>query len=133
MKKIDLKKIIKAKQLDEKEVAAELFPTHKHPKLALDRVLAGEGVLDANQISRFSFYTGIPISELYSGADWKSTIKGHTHILVSGHYTAKLDTSTWTTEVFHKDSLFYEFIIHSASISLSEYIEKLNSVISKNK
>lgn len=133
MKKIDLKKIIQVKKLDEKEVAAELFPNHKHPKLALDRVLAGEGVLDANQISRFSFYSGIPIAELYTGTGWRSSIKGHTHILVSGEYTAKLDTTTWTTEVFHKKSLFHEFIIHSSSISLSKYIEKLDSEISKNK
>lgn len=131
MKKIDLKKIIQAKKLDPKEVAQELFPTHKHPKLALDRVLAGGGVLDADQISRFSLFTGLPISELYSGAGWKSTIEGHTHVLVSGDYTAKLDTKTWTTKIFHRDSLFHDFIIHSPSITLSEYINRLDLEISK--
>ncbi len=133
MKKIDLRKIIQVKKLDLKEVAQELFPAHKHPKLALDRVLAGEGVLDADQISRFSLYSGIPIAELYSGAGWKSTIEEHTHVLVSGDYTAKLDTKSWTTKIFHKNSIFHEFIIHNSSITLGEYIEKLNSEISKNK
>ena len=133
MKKIDLKKIIHAKKLDAKEVAAQLFPTHKHPKLALDRVLAGEGVLDANQISRFSFYSGIPIAELYEGAGWRSTSDGSTHVLTNGDYTAELDTATWTTKVYHKKSLFHEFVIHSSTISLGVYVETLNSVISKYK
>lgn len=133
MKKINLKKIIANQGLEEKEVAIKLFPNNKYPKLALDRLLAGESVLDANQISLFSFYSGIPITELYEGGGWKSTQKEHTHILVSGDYTAKLDTRSWTTEIFHKNSLFHEFIIHSPSINLGDYIEKLNSEINKNK
>ena len=131
MKTINLKKIIEVKNLDKKEVAAELFPTNKFATLALDRVLDGKSVLDANQISRFSLYSGIPIAELYSGADWSSTIKGGTHVLLKGAYRAELDSKTWTTKLFHKDSLFHEFILHKPSISLAEYIETLNSVISK--
>lgn len=131
MKKIDLKKIIHSKKLDEKEVAEQLFPMHKYPKLALDRVLEGEGVLDANQISRFSLYTGIPISELYDGAGWKGSIEGHTHVLVSGDYTAKLDTKNWSTRIFHKESLYHEFILHTPSITLAEYIDRLDFEISK--
>lgn len=133
MQKIDLGEIIKAKKLDEKEIAEQLFPMHKYPKLALDRVLSGDGVLDANQISRFSLYSGIPIAELYSGAAWKSTIDGHTHVLTSGDFTAKLDTTTWTTTLFHKDSLFHTFVIHNSSITLADYIEKLNAEINKNR
>ncbi len=133
MKKIDLKKIIKVKNLNKKEVAAELFPANKFALLALDRVLAEKGVLDADQISRFSLYSGIPIAELYSGADWSSTIKNGTHVLLKGDYRAELDTKTWTTRLFHNDSLFHQFIIHSAGISLGDYIDTLNSEISKNK
>lgn len=133
MKKIDLGKIIEVKKLDTKEVAEQLFPLHKYPSLALTRVIAGEGTLDADQISRFSLYTGIPIAELYEGSEWRSTIEGHTHILSSGEYVAHLDTQTWTTKLFHKESLFHTFVIHSPSITLSEYIEKLNSEISKFK
>jgi len=131
--KIDLKKIIAVKKLDNREVAQELFPGHKHPKLALDRVLLGEGVLNADQISRFSLYSGIPIAELYSGANWRSSIQDQNHILVSGNYRAELDTVTWTTKLFHKDSLFHQFIIHSSSISLGDYIERLDIEISKHK
>jgi len=132
MKKIDLKKIIEAKNLNVKEVALELFPGNKYPHLALKRVLLGEGVLDADQISRFSLYSDIPISELYTGANWKSTIQDRTHVLINGQYRAELDTKTWTTKLFHKNSIFHEFIIHSSGISLGDYIERLNVEISKN-
>jgi hypothetical protein len=133
MKKIDLGKIIKAKKLDETEVAELLFPSNSYPKLALRRVVKGEGVLDADQISKFSLYSGIPIAELYTGNEWRSDIDGNKHVLVSGEYKAILDTSTWTTTIFHKESLFHEFIMHSPTIGLSEYIERLNHEISKNK
>ncbi len=133
MKKIDLGKIIQAKGLDESEVAQQLFPTNAHPKLALRRVLKGDGVLDADQISKFSLFSGIPIAELYTGSEWASSIDQNKHVLTSGDYKAVLDTSTWTTKIFHKDSMFHEFIIHSPTIGLSEYIERLNKEISKNK
>lgn len=132
MKKINLEKIIEAKKLDTKEVALELFPNALHPVLALKRILSGEGVLDADQISRFSLFSGIPISELYEGGKWFAKIQGKKHILVSGRYRAELDTDTWTTELYHKDSLFHEFIIHSKSISLCDYIARLDAEISKN-
>jgi len=133
MKKINLKKIIEVKRLDLKNVADELFPGHKYPKLALDRVLSGKGVLDADQISRFSFYSGIPIEQLWDGAGWRSTMQGQKHILFNGAYRAELNTTTWTTKLFHKDSLFHEFVIHSSSIGLGDYMKMLNTEISKNK
>jgi hypothetical protein len=133
MKKIDLGKIIEVKKLDPREVAEHLFPKHKHPKLALDRVLAGDGVLDADQISRFSLFSGIPIAELYIGSDWQSVTKGNEHVLTSGDYEARLSTEDWTTRLFHKGSLFHTFIIHRSSITLEEYIAKLNQEISNNK
>lgn len=129
MKKIDLGKIIEVRGLDNTEVASLLFPKNKHSKMALKRVIAGEGVLDADQISRFSMYTGIPISELYEGAGWHSTIEGHTHILVSGDYTAKLNTQTWTTQLYHNDSLFHEEVLTDPSITLAEYIRTLEQLI----
>lgn len=133
MREINLGKIIKSKNLDFDEIASQLFPNNKYPKQALKRVVCGDGVLDANQISKFSLYSGIPIAELYSGAEWKSTIDKTTHVLSSGEYTAKLDTNTWTTKLFHRDSLFHTFVIHNSSITLDEYIRKLKSEISKNK
>jgi hypothetical protein len=133
MKKIDLAKIIEFRKLDPREVATELFPKHKHPMLALNRVLAGDGVLDADQISKFSLFTSIPIAELYVGQEWSSRIEGTTHVLKSGDFTAYLDSKSWTTKLFLHDSLFHEFILHSESITLSDYIQTLNDIISKYK
>lgn len=133
MNKINLGKIIKAKNLNRKQVAQELFPGNKHPVMALDRVLKENSVLDADQISRFSLFTGIPISELYSGANWQSKIEGKKHVLVSGDYRAELNTDDWTTKLFHRGSIFHEFVIHSASITLGDYIGLLESEIQNQK
>ena len=54
-------------------------------------------------------------------------------ILGNGDYRAELNAETWTTKLFHKHSLFHEFIIHSSSISISEYIGKVETEISKHK
>ena len=54
MKTIDLKEIIEKRKLDAKDVAQQLFPGIKYPKLALNRIIAGEAVLDANQISKLA-------------------------------------------------------------------------------
>jgi hypothetical protein len=133
MKKIDLGKIILAKKIDADKLAKELFPSHKYPKLALDRVIKGEGVLDADQISRFSFSSGIPIAELYNQAGWTSRFEGNTHVLTSGDYSAELDSRTWTTKLFHKSTLFHSFVMHSQSITLGDYLYTLESEIQKAK
>lgn len=130
---IDLSKIIEDRQLDKTEVADRLFPEHKHPKMALGRVLVGEGDLDASQISLFSLYSGIPIAELYTGGGWVSTLGESTHTLTCGEFTAELDSKTWTTKLFKNGSVFHQFILSSKSISLEEYIHMLDSEISKNK
>ena len=132
MKTINLKKIIEDQLLDKNEIAKLLFPTNAYPVLALNRILAGTAVLNADQISKFSLFSSIPIAELYEGNGWKSTIKKNVHILTSGDYVAELDTSTWTTKIFHNESLFHEFVMVSKSITLSDYIAKLNEVIKTN-
>jgi hypothetical protein len=133
MKRINLEKIIETRGLNFKEVAGMLFPWNGHPVPALKRVIKGDGVLDANQISLFSQYSGIPIAELYEGHKWSSTIEGHTHILTSGEYSAHLDTKSWTTRIYKKDSIYHEFIIHSPSITLREYMERLDKEINRAK
>lgn len=136
MKTIDIKKIIRAQGLNRNDVALQLFPKNKFPRLALNRVMAGLSVLDADQISKFSLFSGLPIADLFDSENWKAqTEKGReqTLILTSGDYRAELDTATWTTKIFHKESLFHEFILHNSSLTLKEYVEKLEETIKQKK
>lgn len=132
MKTIDLSGIISKQKLDPKEVAKQLFPENKYPKLALNRVLAGEAVLDANQISKLALLTGLSMDQLYSENDWKATSKAGIITFQNGGYKAELNTETWVTKIFQNDSLFHESIITSKTIPVSEYLNELNSIINKN-
>lgn len=133
MKIFDLKEIIEKQNLVVKEVAKELFPTNKYPKLALDRVLSGKAFLDTNQVSKLSMMTGISIEKLYSGGQWKASATDDKLKFTSENYTAELNTETWITKIYHKDSLFHEAIIHNGNIALSEYLTKLTNIINKHK
>jgi hypothetical protein len=133
MKTINLKEIIEKQNLDTKEVAEQLFPNNKYPKLALDRVLSGKAFLDTNQMSKLSMLTGIPIEKLYSGSEWKPSNQKGIHKFTNGEYVAELDTKTWITKIYKNDSLFHEAIISDGSIALSVYLSELTSIINKNK
>lgn len=132
MNTIDVKKAIEESGADIKEIAAQLFPGNKYPKLALNRVLSGEAYLDSVQVSKLSMLLGIKISDLYE-SNWKMESKKDMIIFESGSYRAELSTKTWVTKLFDKGSLFHETIIHGKYAQLSEYLKKLNSIIIKHK
>lgn len=131
MNTIDLNKIITDHDLDVKELAAELFPGIKYPKLALDRVLKGESYLDTNQLSRLSLYTGQPIETLMTGKNWIALAYNKENAIVfeSGDYRAELDLMTWITKLFHKNSIFHESVITKSTIPLNEYLEQISNLI----
>lgn len=135
MRTIKVKDIIENSGLAIQEVAEQLFPNNKFPRLALNRVMTGESILNSDQVSKLSLLTGIPIEKLYSGNSWEAKYVGHTHVFNTEEFRAELDTQTWVTKIFHKDSLFHESVIHSGSTPLSVYFKELDSIINnfKNK
>lgn len=131
---INLNQILTEHNLNVREVAEQLFPNNKYPRLALNRVIAGKASLDADQISKLALFTGRSIASLFSGEEWKAQVKkGGVHVFTNGDYRAELDTSTWITKVFHKGSLFHEEIIHSDTIPLRSYLSELDKLILKQK
>lgn len=131
MRTINLKEIIEKSKLDIKEIAIQLFPENKYPRLALNRVIAGEAVLDANQISKLALLINVDISDLYSDGNWKMKSRKGIHIFTSGRFRAELDSESWITKIFHRDSMFHDSIIHSGSTPLSEYFKELNKLVTK--
>ena len=130
---IDLKGFIKDKGLNKAEIAIQLFPDNKFPKLALDRVLKGESALDANQISKLSAMTNTSIGDLFNTGGWKSSGSFGKLKFTKGEYQATFDRDTKLTSVYHEGSMVHEFIIHAESITLSDYITELESQIKKLK
>lgn len=131
MRTIDIKKVIDSTGLNFKEVATQLFPKNKYPDLALNRVIKGVNVLDADQISKLALMANIPISDLFSGGEWKLVSKGKTHVFSNGDYKVELDPETWISRIFHNGSLFHESVIHSGSTPLSEYLENIDILINQ--
>ena len=131
MQTIDIQNIVSNSSLNKKEVAEHLFPKNRYPSLALNRVMSGEAFLDANQISKLSLLSGIPIGALYSDKGWTNKILEGKVIFTNGKFKAELNTKTWTTLVFDKDSLFHEFVLHKETVLLKDYIELLNAEINK--
>ena len=135
MRTINVKEIIETRGLDIKEGASQLFPHNKYPDLALNRIIKGKNVLDADQISKLALLSGLQLSELFSGENWKATARKGVHVFTNGEFRAELDSETWITKIFHKDSMFHESIIHSGSTPVSEYLSQLDLIINdfKNK
>ena len=131
MRSIDLSKLMKLYNFDKKQIARELFPDTKYPVLALKRILNGEALLDAEQISRLASLTGGSIEDLYTG--WQSRAVAEVNVFIKGEYRAELDTSTWKTKIYHKNSMFHEELLHTKMIPLSQYLDYLDKEILKFK
>lgn len=125
---INLRELIEQRGLKTREVAEFLYPDNKYPRVALQRVLDGEALLNSEQVSRLAAWLGISTDSLYKGG-WSSEFKGETCILTNGNYRAELSIRTGETKVFHLGALFHEIILHDPAISLSQYVELLNAII----
>ena len=133
-KTIDLLGIIERLDLNKNELAKELYPSHTHPTLALNRILKNEGVLDANQISKLSMLTGLPISKLFTvgGFTLEGANDGQTLRLTNGEYVAIYDTRKGTTKLYHNKTLFHETVLSKHGIAFSDYLNLLHNIIKNN-
>jgi hypothetical protein len=133
MKKINLKKIMENNDLDVTDLAKQLFPGNKYPKLAINRVLSGAALLDANQISKLALILDVDISKLFDGGNWKMSTKNSCHTFLFKEFKAEFNTKDWTTKIYYNESLFHESILHTHSIVLSEYLAFLDKQVQKFK
>ena len=140
-KTIDLLGIIERLDLNKNELAKELYPTHTHPTLALNRILKNEGVLDANQISKLSMLTGLEIGDLFTVNGFKISKAKKSEItgtrpdvlhLQHGDYKAVYYARTRVTKIYHKKTLFHETVFNKDGIALSDYLNLLINIIKKN-
>lgn len=130
MQEINVKAVCKSKNLDYDYVAEQLFPEAKYARLALNRAVK-IGSLNQQQISKLSLLSGVPIGELFSGG-WKSSEDADGVLRFTNEdYTAELCTRTWVTKIYHKKSMFHESVIHGGGVTLSAFIDVLNSEIIK--
>ena len=130
---IDIEKIIKEGGLDPIEVAGRLFPGNKFPTLALNRIKRKKAVLDENQILELSRILNVPPSDLFEDKDWGRKTVGGVHVFTKGSFKAVLNMQSWVTRISREGSFLYEFVLVHKACTVTEYTDKLNSIISKFK
>lgn len=131
METINIKKIIVENGLNTQDVAIHLFPTNKHPNLALNRIIKGEGELNSVQVSKLASLADITIQQAYSG-EWTPKNLDNICTIVTTEFLAELNTDTWKTKLFHKKSLFHQDNLSWDGLTPLGYINYLNNIIYYN-
>ena len=128
--KINVAAIIEQYGLSKLELASDLFPNNKYASMALTRVINGEAFLNSEQLSLLANKLGVTVDSLYADREWdlKSNSAGVLKF-ENGSMIAELDTETWITKVYKKGSLIHETVLHNGSITIANYLEKLNNLI----
>lgn len=134
MNRINVKKIMADKGLSATQLGKVLYPNNRYPHMAVARLLKEDAALNSDQVDRLANYLGVGISQLYDGAGaWSWVTHKNVHTFTNGEYTAYLDINTFTTRLFHNNSMYHEAIIHSKQTTLSEYLDNINYLIIKHK
>lgn len=129
---MDLKKIIKDSKIPKKEIARQLFPNHKHPDPALQRIVNQEGFLDEKQIIKLAYMLEMEPADLLR-EEWKVTAGNKQHTFTSGEYVVKLNTDTGLTRIYHNESLEVQDVITFQAVTMTDYFKYINSLIQKIK
>ena len=127
---IDVNKIIEHYNLDKDKVAEALFPNNRYKKIALDRILTGKAVIDANQINALSDMIGVLPQELYMINNWRGEFEDKSIILKQNEYTAKLNHNGAFLSLYKNNDLVYQEI-NASNISLNDLIIYLDNLIKK--
>lgn len=131
MKRINLQKILEAKQLKKRELAEQLFPERSHPLHSINRVIKGEGELNETQISKLSTITGLTVGQLFGDLEWTAG-KPEGVTFKKGRFTVRLNRETGVSYVYDSKSLFHEEVFTLTEPKVSEYFDILNNLILKN-
>ena len=127
---INVNKIIEHYNLDKDKVAEALFPNNRYKKIALDRILTGKAVIDANQINALSDMIGVLPQELYMINNWRGEFEDKSIILKQNEYTAKLNHNGAFLSLYKNNDLVYQEI-NASNISLNDLIIYLDNLIKK--
>lgn len=124
--KIEIEKWIEG--LDPHEVAKAVFPSHRYPKAALDRVLKGETSLDVPQLERLADYIGVEIVNLFTDNGWKGTSEKGALLFKKGQFVARLQDDLM---VVTKGGNEIDKIVVPKPTRLSELLKEIDGIINQ--
>lgn len=128
--RINLKKLIHSRGIDKSHLAQVLYPDHKHPSMALTRLIAGRSKLQEEQIFRLSMFTGLSVDALYSESmHWKRTEQAGLIRFSLDNYSAIYSPATGITKIYHLDSLLATHVLSKTNQPLGEYLSEINQIV----
>jgi hypothetical protein len=133
MKKIDLKGIMNAAGLKNRDLDALLFPEHKHRDAAMQAVKKGALQLRADQIVKLAEFLKVPIDMLFTDTDWEmSAPKDQRVITFKNHdYTAEYNLDTQETTVYKGLLMVPEKLSHTGGVELTQYLSNVTDLVIK--
>lgn len=128
MNRFNINSVIENYKLNIEELAPVLFPNVKYPKMALDRVIKGEGVLDIQQVEKLAEYIGVLVQDLFSADGWKASYED-AFTVAKGEYKVKVNYKCTYISVYKNNVCINQRILDAHSITVAEFIELLNNII----
>ena len=128
---IDVAKILEKSGLDQKEVAAILFPNNLHAVRSIQRVMHGKAELNADQVKALSRISGIPIEEMYHGTGrWyqRGNLNGQLE-LRRDDVRVIIDPASWITTIYKNNVEIQDILITPGITSLRDFIKTINEKI----
>lgn len=129
MEKFDISKVIERYKLNSDEVAKVIFPSAKYPKLALDRVIKGEGNLNTEQIEKLANHIGVLIQDLFFIDTWKGSTEDGCLTLLKDAYKVKLNYKGVFLSIYKNNELIEQKISDMSTMTIQEFINFLDTAI----
>lgn len=127
---IDLHKLIEDRKLNRSHLSQVLFPTHKHPAMALTRLLSKRTSLDEEQVFRLSMFTGLTVDALYRDSlHWKRSHTGGLVRFSRDKYSAVYSPTTGITKVYHLEKLLATHILSKPNQPLDVYLSEIDEIV----
>ena len=134
MSAFNITQLINTYSLNEDDLAKELFPNNKFPKVALARIISGISFLDTNQIEILARIINVQPGDLLKSQHWTSTdiniYDTETITFKKNNFRVELSLKTLVSNIYSSDKLIAsETLISDKNIKLSEYLELVNRTI----
>lgn len=123
----NINKVIEHYKLDVNEVAEALFPNVRYKKLALDRVLKGEAVINTEQLQALAKIAGVLTSDLFNIDSWKGSTEDSCLTFLKGEYKAKLNyNGAWLS--LYKNNELIKQEMFTPNMTLNEFIRHITEL-----
>lgn len=134
--RINILRVMHLAGLQQPEVAQQLFPKHRVPNAALDRIIKGRGALDEEQIYKLSVMAGCDVNTLYNPMGWKHKSVDGNHRFSSGGpngYVAYYYPGTREVYLYASDTLMASQVLTEPDMALEAFIDLLTDLVIKHK